>query len=175
MSESVSPPRLIDIFEFARSGGRIEGALACARMPRLAPMLAAAGGELRFELRGGFDARARPAAQLRFAGRVQLECDRCGAAVEHELGGGGRYYFVRSEEELARIAIDESEDEPLLGAARFDLHQLLEDEAILALPMAPRHARCEPRPTEAQAPQAGAAERQRPFAALGQALKTRRQ
>jgi len=142
MSESAVPPRFIDVFEFARSGGRIAGTLACARMSRLAPMLAAGEGELRFELRGAIDGRARPAAQLRFAGRVLLECDRCGAAVEHELGGGGRYYFVRSEKELAQIAIDDGEDEPLLGAARFDLHQLIEDEAILALPMAPRHGCC---------------------------------
>lgn len=174
MTDLASPPRFLDIFEFGRRGGRLEGVLVCARLARLASMLAAGDGELRFELRGRIDARGRAAAELAFGGRVQLECDRCGGAVAHELGGRGRYYFVHSEEELAQIAIDESDEEPLLGGARFDLHQLLEDEAILALPMALRHAQCTARPAAIGSAEARPAGRQRPFAALGQALKGRR-
>ena len=81
---------------------------------------------------------------------------------------------MRTEQELARIPDDESEDEPLLGSERFDLHELLEDEAILALPISPRHADCAaPAPA---APDAGAEAtgRPHPFASLA-SLKSRRQ
>jgi uncharacterized protein len=52
------------------------------------------------------------------------------------------FFFVQTEAELARIPVDDTDDEPLLGSRRFDLDELVEDELILALPISPRHADC---------------------------------
>lgn len=174
MSDLARARRFIDVFELARTAGRVEGLLPVAQMARLTPSLVRTEGELAFEMRGYLDPRGRPAAALSFRGAPLMTCDRCGAPVTCQLAGSARFYFVRSEQELARIPVDESEDEPLLGSERFDLYELLEDEAILALPISPRHADCS-LPAQA-APDTGmdAADRPHPFASLAQ-LKSRRQ
>jgi uncharacterized protein len=40
------------------------------------------------------------------------------------------------------LPIDDAPDEPLLGSRRFDVAALVEEQAILALPISPRHAAC---------------------------------
>jgi uncharacterized protein len=70
--------------------------------------------------------------------------------------------------------VDESEDEPLLGSERFDLYELLEDEAILALPISPRHADCAAPALATPDMGLDADDKPHPFAALAQ-LKSRRQ
>lgn len=171
---STPASRFIDVFELARMAGAVEGVLPLAQMRRLVPSLAGADGDLKFELRGCVDLRGRPAARLSFRAQAAMTCDRCGAAVDCELSGSAQYYFVRTERQLAQIAVDDSEEEPLLGSARFDLHELLEDEAILALPIAPRHGACAG-PTRATLGEVGeASEPSHPFAALAP-LSPRRQ
>lgn len=185
MPETETDPaaHYLDVFEAARRQRVVEGRLPLAALARLRPSLAAAEGALEFRYDGGADARGRPVGRLSFAGTVALVCDRCGGPLATALAGDARYYFVRSEAELARIPVDEAEEEPLLGSARFDLYALVEDEAILALPISPRHADCRP-PYAAgdEAPAApggsgeadGEAPRRRPFAALAR-LKPRQQ
>jgi uncharacterized protein len=174
MSDLARARRFVDVFELARTGGGVEGVLPVVQMTRLTPSLVRSEGEFAFEMRGYLDPRGRPAAVLSFRGAALMTCDRCGTAVTCQLAGSARFYFVRTEKELARIPVDESEDEPLLGSERFDLYDLLEDEAILALPISPRHADCSP-PALA-APESGmdTADRPHPFASLAQ-LKSRRQ
>ncbi|MDZ7652324.1 MAG: YceD family protein [Burkholderiaceae bacterium] len=174
MSDLDRARRFIDVFELARTAGAVEGVLPVAQMLRLAPSLVRPEGELAFELRGYVDMRGRPGAVLSFRGQAQMTCDRCGAPVTCELTGIARFYFVRTAQELERIPVDESEDEPLLGSARFDLHELLEDEAILALPISPRHADCAAPALAPPDAEVGAADRSHPFAPLAQ-LKSRRQ
>jgi uncharacterized protein len=174
MSDLARARRFVDVFELARTAGEVEGALPVTQMPRLASSLVRPEGEFAFVMRGYVDSRGRRSAELSFRGTALMTCDRCGTPVTCELTGSARFYFVRTEQELARIPVDESEDEPLLGSERFDLHELLEDEAILALPISPRHADCAA-PVQ-MSPDTGldADGKPHPFAALAQ-LKSRRQ
>ena len=165
MSAADSMHRYVDVFELARTGGDVAGRAALERLARLQPSLADVAGELAYALRGFVDERGRPAAELDFRGTVHLTCDRCGRPLPFALGGSARYYFVRTEDELARIPVDDTPDEPLLGAARFDLLELVEEEAILGLPISPRHADCEAGAMPAPALPDDAA-RPHPFAAL---------
>jgi len=174
MSDLARARRFIDVFELARTAGEVEGVLPVAQMLRLRPSLVRPEGELAFEMRGHVDPRGRPAALLSFRGKALMTCDRCSAPVTCELRGSARFYFVRTEQELARIPVDEGEDEPLLGSERFDLHELLEDEAILALPISPRHADCAAPALAAPDTGVDAAGKPHPFASLAQ-LKSRRQ
>ncbi|HEX7155671.1 MAG TPA: DUF177 domain-containing protein, partial [Burkholderiaceae bacterium] len=91
-------------------------------------------------------------------------CDRCGGDHPWTLDERRGFFFVRSERELNALPIEVDGDEALLGSAAFDLDDLVEDEAILLVPISPRHPQCAP----AAGPPQDAAEpdRQRPFAAL---------
>jgi len=170
---------LIDVFERARTGGEAGGTLPIADLRRLLPSLASKEGEVQFRYRGYVDDQGRPAGTLSLAATVQLICDRCAQPVAVPLVSQARYYFVASEAELGRIPVDESDEEPLLGSARFSLLTLIEDDAILALPMSPRHVSCESRPAlepgaaGRKGAEGDAEERPRPFAALAK-LKPRR-
>lgn len=69
---------------------------------------------------------------------VALQCQRCLQTVAQTLVVDRRLRFVRSEAEAERL--DEvSEDDVLVLAPRLDLHELVEDELILVLPLVPRH------------------------------------
>lgn len=166
--------RYVDVFELARTGASIEGDVPFAQMERMLPSLAKADGALQYVLSGFTDDRGRAAARLAFSGQVEQTCDRCGMAVSLGLEGEAHYYFVRTEQDLARIPVDESLEEPLLGSTRFDLFELLEDEAILALPISPRHDCCSEPAMPALEDVAGDGGQPHPFAALAQ-LKSRRQ
>jgi len=154
-----------DVWELARHGAELKGELALEDLPRLAEQLAESRGALRFRFRGRIDERGRPAARLELDGTVTARCDRCGGPVEVTLREEALFFFVADEAELGALPIDDSPDEPLLGSHRFDLLGLVEDQAILALPISPRHEGC-------VAPEVGdrgrnqAPETQRPFGVL---------
>ncbi len=172
-------PMQVDVFDLAKRGGSCEGTLGLDRLPRLAASQSPQPAEpqppapVRFRYEGFLDERRRPSAQLTLDGEIDLSCDRCGKPIRWTLRVDARYFFVHGEAELARLPVDESDEEPLLGSTRFDLQALIEDEAILALPMSPRHEACDlqvPLPTSVAAPEEGA--RPTPFAQL-QKLKSR--
>lgn len=154
----------VDVFELARTGACVDGALEVARLARLAPMLARPGGELKYRVQGCVDAHGRAAARLYLRADLLLRCDRCGGELPWALDEGRGFFFVRSERELNALPIEVDGDEALLGGAGFDLDDLAEDEAILQVPISPRHPQCAP---AAAAPEDGpSADRQRPFEAL---------
>lgn len=111
---------------------------------------------------------------LKAAVPVTLQCQRCLQPVTQMLVVDRRLRFVRSEAEAARLD-EASDDDVLVLLPRLDVHELLEDELILALPLVPRHEeRCpvplpipvDDLPDEAPAP--------KPFAALAVLRNSRR-
>jgi uncharacterized protein len=158
---------IIDVLELARDGGSVEGEIEAAGLARLAPMLAAPAGRIRYRLQGRIDGRGRRGAVLHIAGLLGLPCDRCGARLEWALDETDGFFFVDTEQQLESEPITPDGDEPLLASRRFDVQELVEEQAILALPISPRHPACAPQPAaEAEPEPAGS----RPFAALA-ALK----
>jgi uncharacterized protein len=133
---------MADVFELARTGAALEGALPLAAALRLRAGLRHNRGALSFRFEGRFDERGRPAALLHVWGELPLVCDRCQRALELQLDHRAAFFFVRSEAELARLPVTDEPDEPLVGSRRFDVAALVEDEAILCVPISPRHAQC---------------------------------
>lgn len=160
------PP--IDVFSLARTGAVREGELPLSALPRLAAGLLHAEGMLAWRAEGFIDASRRPALRLRLQGDLVLRCDRCDGELHHRIDDERVFYFVESEAELTAIEVDEAPEEALLGSTRFDLTALVEDEAILQLPLSPRHLDCRPAPLVEAARLAQG--RPKPFAGL-QALK----
>jgi uncharacterized protein len=132
-----------DVWELSRKGLSLDGRIAVQDMPRLASQLVDVRDRLEFRFSGGTDSRGRPAAVLELHGTVHAACDRCGKPVPLPLHEQAAFFFVADETELGRLPIDESPDEPLLGSPRFDLAALIEDQAILAMPLSPRHEDCD--------------------------------
>lgn len=162
-----------DVWALSRRGAVVEGELEVERAPRLAAQLADKAGTLRYRLTGLVDEQGRPAARLLVRGRLRARCDRCAGPVEVSIDEQAQFYFVDDERELERLPIDDSPEEPLLGSSRFDLASLIEEQAILALPISPRHAECAaPPPTGADRAPAG--ETHRPLEALAALKKQRR-
>ena len=145
MKDAVNNPRTLNVALLCQDDGRVAGQWPLLGMQRLhdslfeAPdaasavdwsasgtLLPASGGEPQVWL------------HLQATAPVALQCQRCLQAVAQTLMVDRRLRFVRSESEAERL--DESaEDDVLVLSPRLDLHELVEDELILALPLVPRH------------------------------------
>ena len=136
------PEPTIDSFELAHSGGNLDGVFAVAQLSRLADLVASTQGDLRYRISGLIDADGFPAADLHLYARLQLTCQRCNGPLEFELDRTTRFRFVANEEELNALPIDDDENEAIVGSRNVDVRDWIEDEAILSLPLVPRHGEC---------------------------------
>jgi len=131
----------IDGLQFARDGQVVSGSIGIDGLPRLAK-IGCDAATLQYAVRGAQSPERRPSLTIEIAGRVQLVCQRCLGPLEIPLA-------VTSELELAgtQAEIDVADDEVdrILATSSMDVAALVEDEAILALPMVPVHERCETR------------------------------
>ena len=167
-------PRRLDVAAFAAEGSSLQGNWPLAGMTRLLESIDAASdaaptaGVMWHASGAASPARGRtPRAwlQVSASAEVVLTCQRCLGPLAVALRVARRFGFVGDEAEAAALDA-ESEDDVLKLERSFDLHALIEDELLLALPLVPRHADCSPPAVKAdealglQAPQA------HPFAAL---------
>jgi uncharacterized protein len=131
----------IDVFELAHDRAMIEGSLPLATLPRLAAALARPEGELRYRIRGQEDEQGRPSARMDLQGDLMLECQRCSRPFSFRLEREAHFRFVDNEEELNALPIEDDEVDDIVGERRMDVSNWIEDEAILSLPLVPRHER----------------------------------
>jgi uncharacterized protein len=72
---------------------------------------------------------------------LRVTCQRCLTPMDLPLAVNNLFRFVA--DEATALAQDDECDEDLLVTSRaFDLHALVEDELLLALPMVPMHSVC---------------------------------
>jgi uncharacterized protein len=136
------PPRsplFIDAFELARDQATIEGCFPLAALPRLASALVRPVGEMRYRIQGQLDDQARPGARMDLYADLALECQRCNQPFYFRLEREARFRFVDSEEELNALPIEDDEVDVIVGELHMDVATWIEDEAILSLPLVPRH------------------------------------
>jgi uncharacterized protein len=144
MRMSIQRRPTVDTFELAGEQRTIAGELALADLPRLLPALADSRGSLHYRITGGRDEQGRPCADMQLSGRPLLECQRCGGTFEFALERAAPFRFVGSEEELDGLPLEEDEVDVIAGDRQLDLARWVEDEAILSLPLVPRHAEGDP-------------------------------
>jgi uncharacterized protein len=185
----MSEQLVIDPARFARDGARLTGALVAATLPRLseqlqreqlqradplpgadqlqdADLLQGAGGEIGYRVEGFLSERGHPGLHLQLDGEIELRCQRCLGALRTRIESRRDIVLVPGADEFAQRSDEDETLDIIPAAARLDLRALLEDEVLLALPVAPCHA-----PGECRVPEGrpGAApERVSPFAALAQ-------
>ena len=135
---------VIDAFEFCRNSGHREGKTPVAEMTRLVADLADNSGELRWSIDGSLTKQGYPAMTLAVAGPVKLVCQRCLAPFEHEIDSSTMLVLGKDDEDADGIeeVLDDESIDVIVGSRECDIRQLLEDEALLALPQAPKHEVC---------------------------------
>jgi len=136
----------IDTHEFTRRGDVAEGRVPLAELERLGSLLVADDGVLAWRLAGdselGADGSRRAHLHLALSATLAMRCVRCLERIDVPLDVERDYRLVATEAQAEQEDVDEDEVDLLVGARRFDLAGLVEDEAIMALPPAPRHDGC---------------------------------
>lgn len=133
-------PVFVDVGQLLARQGELEGALPLGGMARLAEVVLEASGEARFALRFGPSPQGRGRIDGEAQAVVSMRCERCLEPVEVVLGGPVALQVVDSEQQLEQLA--QGEEGMILPEAPLKLADWIEDELILSLPVAPRHADC---------------------------------
>jgi uncharacterized protein len=109
---------IVDGFAFCRHGEQREGSTAVAELPRLA-------------------AEA-------LTGEVSLVCQRCLLPMPHPIDTRTKLVLAHDEPEAdaTEQALDDDAIDVIVAGTALDLLQLVEDEALLSVPLSPRHPVC---------------------------------
>ncbi|MBI4190709.1 MAG: DUF177 domain-containing protein [Betaproteobacteria bacterium] len=128
---------VIDSLEFARTGQELQDKVRVAQLTRLVDSLFDAAGNLRFTLCGGYDAERRPRLNLRVEGEINLRCQRCLGSLAYQVASESSLLVLTGKAGGETARIDDLDGIP--ANPQTDVQALVEDEVLLALPIAPRH------------------------------------
>ena len=171
MKNDWDPVRL-DVREFARAQGHLQGESVLADWPRLSEDAVEPEGRVRWTLSGATHSVKGGADQVWLSVTAELDmalsCQRCLGSVRVPVQVERQFRFV-ADEDTAASEDEDSEEDVLVLEKSFDALALLEDELIMALPMIPMHEACQSEQalTSEDEP-AGERERPNPFAVLSQ-------
>lgn len=152
--------RIADAFAFARDARVLQGMLAVSTLERLHDLLADASGEVSWRIEGFKDEGGELMLHLVVGGCIQLACQRCLEAIPFELDIDSLLEIVPANADLSQDELEDDSRDFLPVEKELDVAELIEDEVLLSLPVAPRHERC------GLPGAADAGERVNPFATL---------
>jgi len=127
-------------------------------------------GEAAYDVDGFVTAKGHSALRLKVSAAVGLECQRCLERLEQLVESRRDIVLVPGADEFAEPD-DEAETEDVIPEPdRLDLRELIEDELLLAMPLAPHHpeGECSVPPLQNDGSDAS---HQSPFAVLGRLRK----
>ena len=169
-----SPPTHLDIKAFAHAASTISGHDLLSKYERLVQEARepeanltinwSAKGELLTDESGAAQIWLHLALDL----CLPMVCQRCMGPVDTDLAIRQSFRFVANEA-AAEAQDEESEEDLLVLSQDFNLHELIEDEVLMALPVVPRHEVCPVEVTlEAADPgfESAMAEKRNPFSVL---------
>jgi uncharacterized protein len=161
MSQHGASQRTIaDPFRFAADGRHLEGEVKVSGLERLLEGLADPAGVLHYHIDGTLDADRKPRLKLSVSGYLVLRCQRCLGGLVWPVGIEVVLQPVREGQDIPDEELEEDAFDALEVGEELDVLALVEDEVLLALPIAPRHDDCEPPRPE------GRVEKESPFAKL---------
>lgn len=133
---------VIDGLALGAEGGSLRGDLPLATLTRLLDLLTDSAGSLAYRIDGSLGPRNRSQLALKVDGVVSLCCQRCLEPLEYPLHLCSLLEFVDSESELTQEELEDDSRDFLPAQKELDVVVLIEDEILLALPVAPRHEDC---------------------------------
>ncbi len=154
MKSRAFDPQRFDVQLFCQQAAELEGELDLCELPRLDTACVShhdamplpifrwkAAGQLRKKT---YEPTGKPTAmwmRLQVTGEVLVLCQRCLQPVKTEIQVNRDFEFVADEDIAAEM--DELVEHDVLALNRaFNLVNLIEDEALLALPLVPMHEQC---------------------------------
>ena len=138
----------------------LEGKLDVVELERLHDLLAKVEGEVSFRLKGFKGNRGESMLELEVGGALPLACQRCLESVAFDLDINSLLELVPEGSELSQDELEDDTRDFLPVVRELNVVELVEDEILLALPVAPRHEKC------GLPGAADAGERPNPFATL---------
>jgi uncharacterized protein len=174
-------PRRLDVAAFCDQAGTLQGQWPLAEFDRLLDGTEEAGATAPIEWQADGSTLQRvgskPEHRLRLTVRATVwrQCQRCLTPMALAVDVQRQFRFAATEDEAARLDEDDEDEDVLVLSRSFDLHDLVEDELLLALPIVPMHETC-PLPVVMSAPagddEAAGEAPAHPFAALAALKKT---
>ena len=163
--QSASSGKIADPFRFAAEARILKGEVAVAKFSRLVDSLVSTDGAINWSVEGSMfegvvSGQSDPRLKLRLDGTLNLRCQRCLGGLDWVLVVETVLQPVRVGQPIPDEELEDDEVDAIEVDGELDLLALIEDEILLALPIAPRHEQCE-------APRGGnGANEESPFAAL---------
>jgi uncharacterized protein len=159
---------VVDAAVQAHAGGVIEHRFSASQLPRLSEAGVAEPAEIRVSARFS-NYEGHIAVDGALQGRVTMTCQRCMQPAPVDVDDEFRLLIVDDE---ADATAEIGGFEPIVAdPARFDLRWLAEEQALLSLPLVPKHANDECANRSAQQQPNDAPAVQRPFANLRDLLR----
>lgn len=156
----MSQQTVIDCQRFALENGVQEGSLAVKALDRLHDQLSDTSGDLTYRLEGAYGERGQICLSLQVTGMLQLVCQRCMGPMAFEVDIDSHLEMLPDGAEVTQEELEDDSKDYLPWEKMLDVSALVEDEVILALPVAARHEECDLQG------RAEAGENLSPFAAL---------
>ncbi|MDP5240868.1 YceD family protein [Uliginosibacterium sp. 31-16] len=132
-----------DPFEFARRGDTLSGELDARDLPRLAAALRDTGGEqsVSYEL-SGFRLDDKSFIEVFASAALIMQCQRCLGEVSCAVDAESRLLLVPRGESMPDEGLESDDFDPVEAGRDFDVLDAVEEELLLALPLAPTHGDC---------------------------------
>jgi uncharacterized protein len=133
---------IADPREFARRGMRLEFDLELSSLERLADVLAEQIGSARVVVEGVLE-EGDCFLVLHIEADPRLECQRCLGVMPWPLNIESKLLLVAPGESIPDEDLEEDDFDSIVAERDLDVRELVEEELLLALPLAPRHEECE--------------------------------
>lgn len=159
-NQDSKPGHIADVFKFAAEQRSLSGRIEIAAMPRLADLLTDTAGIVEYRIDGSREPDIGPRLKLSIDGRLMLRCQRCLGGLGWDLAVSTLLQPVRAGQEIPDDELEDDEVDAIEVGDELDVLGLVEDEILLALPIAPRHDACGSLLAD------GGAEKKSPFSVL---------
>jgi DUF177 domain-containing protein len=129
--------------DFARNGWEISGEVQLVELTRLQDILENPQGTLSYTVQGGVEKHGNHFLDVRAAGLCRLRCQRCLNGLDYPVLLDTRL-LLRDQASLDALddntaGSEEGERDSILADAHLNVLDLLEEEILLSLPIAPKH------------------------------------
>ena len=128
-----------DLESLADRAGVLSGELQPSKLTRLVGMLHSDAGSVRASLKFGQRREGWLEVELTYTAAVELVCQRCLEPFSHELAG--RVNVALADAGSAQDTVPDGYEPFELTDGRFLPADLIEDELIVSMPLAPKHER----------------------------------
>jgi uncharacterized protein len=129
---------IINNLEFAKSQLRLDDNVVAAELVRLAQMLANKDKtQIKFQLMGASKRFGQPSLHLTIKANLLMTCQRCLDEMTVNLDLNFDYLISSAQ---VNEAEDSDEIDWIEASHEMDVAELIEDELLLAMPIAPTHA-----------------------------------